>query len=82
MIFALFLGLSTMTNISSSLDVYFSINGFMMFVIGSTVGAIFALLVYMITLFSVPMFAGDIACGDTADCGLFTDCLAVLSALP
>ena len=55
MIFALFLGLSTMTNISSSLEVYFSINGFMMLAIGSAVGAIFALLVYMITLFSVPM---------------------------
>ena len=55
MIFALFLGLSTMTNISSSLEVYLSINGFMMLAIGSTVGALFALLVYMITLFSVPM---------------------------
>ena len=55
MIFALFLGLSTMTNISSSLEVYLSINGFMMLAIGSTVGALFAMLVYMITLFSVPM---------------------------
>jgi uncharacterized membrane protein len=55
MIFALFLGLSTMTNISSSLEVYLSVNGFMMLAIGSTVGALFALLVYMITLFSVPM---------------------------
>ena len=52
-IFALFLGLSTMTNISSSLEVYLSVNGFMMLAIGSTVGALFALLVYMITLFSV-----------------------------
>ena len=52
--FALFLGLSTMTNICS-LEVYLSINGFMMLAIGSTVGALFALLVYMITLFSVPM---------------------------
>ena len=55
MIFALFLGLSTMTNISSSLEVYLSVNGFMMLAIGSTVGAVFAMLVYMITLFSVPM---------------------------
>ena len=55
MIFALFLGLSTMTNISSSLEVYLSVNGFMMLAIGSSVGAMFALLVYMITLFSVPM---------------------------
>lgn len=55
MIFALFFGLSTMTNNSSSLEVYLSINGFMMLAIGSTVGALFAMLVYMITLFSVPM---------------------------
>ena len=55
MIFALFLGLSTMTNISSSLEVYLSINGLLMLAIGSSVGAVFALLVYMITLFSVPM---------------------------
>ena len=55
MIFTLFLELATMTNISSSLEVYLSINGFMMLAIGSTVGALFALLVYMITLFSVPM---------------------------
>ncbi|MGB0772555.1 MAG: DUF2189 domain-containing protein, partial [Paracoccaceae bacterium] len=44
-----------MTNISSNLEVYLSINGFMMLTSGSTVGALFALLVYMITLFSVPM---------------------------
>ena len=43
--FALFLGLSTMTNISSSLEVYLSVNGFMMLAIGSTVGAVFAMLV-------------------------------------
>ena len=55
MIFALFLGLSTMTNNSSSLEVYLSVNGFMMLAIGSTVGAVFSLFVYMITLFSVPM---------------------------
>ena len=55
MIFALFLRLSTMTNISSSLEVYLSVNGFMMLAIGSSVGAMFTLLVYMITLFSVPM---------------------------
>ena len=55
MIFALFLELATMTNISSSLEVYLSINGFMMLAISSTVGALFALLVFMITLFSVPM---------------------------
>jgi len=44
-----------MTNISSNLKVYLSINGFMMLTIGSMVGALFALLVFMITLFLVPM---------------------------
>ena len=45
MIFALFLGLSIMTNISSSLEVHLGINGFIMLAIGSTVGALFAMLV-------------------------------------
>ena len=54
-IFTLVLRLSTITNISSSLEVYLSVNGFMMLAIGSSVGSMFALLVYMITLFSVPM---------------------------
>ena len=45
----------TMTYISSNLEVYLSINGFMMLTIGSMVGALFALLVFMITLFLVPM---------------------------
>ena len=44
-----------MTNISSNLEVYLSINGFMMLTIGSMVGALLALLVFMITLFLVPM---------------------------
>jgi uncharacterized membrane protein len=44
-----------MTNISSNLEVYLSINGFMMLTIGSMVSALFALLVFMITLFLVPM---------------------------
>lgn len=51
MIFALFLGLSKMIDISSSLEVYLSINGFMMLAICSTVGALFALLVYMNAVF-------------------------------
>ena len=37
--------LSSMTNISSSLEVYLSVNGFMMLAIGSPVGAVFAMLV-------------------------------------
>lgn len=55
MIFALFLGLSTMTNISSSLEVFLSLNGALMLAVGSLVGALFALLLYMITVISLPL---------------------------
>lgn len=55
MIFALFLGLSTMTNISSSLEVFTSMNGMLMLAIGTVVGAFFALLLYMITVLSLPL---------------------------
>lgn len=55
MIFALFLGLSTMTNVSSSLDVYFTPQGLSMLAVGSGVGAMFALLLYAITVVSLPL---------------------------
>ncbi|MBA86095.1 MAG: hypothetical protein CML69_15375 [Rhodobacteraceae bacterium] len=55
MIFALFLGLSTMTNVSSSFEVYLTANGLMMLAVGTVVGALFALLLYMITVISLPM---------------------------
>ncbi len=55
MIFALFLGLSTMTNVSSSLSVYLTPNGLMMLAFGSVVGAIFALVLYMITVLALPL---------------------------
>ncbi|WP_299350268.1 DUF2189 domain-containing protein [uncultured Shimia sp.] len=55
MIFALFLGLSTMTNVSTSFEVYLTGNGLVMLVVGSVVGALFALLLYMITVISLPL---------------------------
>ncbi|PSL21817.1 DUF2189 domain-containing protein [Shimia abyssi] len=55
MIFALFLGLRTMTNVSSSFQVYLSANGLMMLGVGTVVGAAFALLLYMITVISLPL---------------------------
>ncbi len=55
MIFALFLGLSTMTNISSSLAVFATPSGILMLAIGSGVGALFALLLYMISVLSLPI---------------------------
>lgn len=55
MIFALFLGLSTMTNVSSSLEVFLTLNGLTMLAVGTVVGAGFATLLYMITVMSIPM---------------------------
>lgn len=55
MIFALFLGLSTMTNISSSYEVFLTMSGLQMLGVGSLVGAGFAVLLYMITVLSLPL---------------------------
>ena len=55
MIFALFMGLSTMTNISSSYAVFLTPNGLAMLAIGTVVGGIFALLLYMITVIALPL---------------------------
>lgn len=55
MIFALFLGHSAMTNISSSLEVYTSAQGLKMLGFGTLIGAGFALLLYMITVLALPL---------------------------
>lgn len=55
MIFALFLGLATMTNISSSFEVLLSVNGLTMLAFGTAVGAVFALILFMISVLSIPM---------------------------
>lgn len=55
MIFALFLGHTAMTNISTSLDVFLSVEGLTMLAVGTVVGALFALLLYMITVISLPL---------------------------
>lgn len=55
MIFALFLGLKPMTNIMSSADVFLSADGLMMLLLGSAVGAGFALLLYAICVIGLPM---------------------------
>lgn len=55
MIFALFMGLSTMTNVSSSYEVYLSREGITMLAVGTLVGAAFALLLYMITVVALPL---------------------------
>jgi len=56
MIFALFLGLSPMTNVHSSTEVYFSGNGLKMLGFGTAVGAIFASLTFAVSVLGMPMF--------------------------
>lgn len=55
MIFALFLGLSTMTNISSSFEVFVTANGIMMLAFGTAVGAAFAVLIFSIAVVGLPL---------------------------
>ena len=54
-IFALFLGLSTMTNVMSSLDVYLTREGVTMLLFGGAVGAGFATVLYMISVLALPL---------------------------
>ncbi|WP_300538521.1 DUF2189 domain-containing protein, partial [uncultured Nocardioides sp.] len=55
MIFALFLGLSPMTNVHSALDVYLTSEGLGMLATGTLVGAMFAALVYALAVLALPM---------------------------
>ncbi len=54
-IFALFMGLSRMTNISTSYDVFLTPTGLEMLAVGTLVGAGFALVLYMITVLALPI---------------------------
>lgn len=55
MIFALFLGLAPMTNVSSSLEVFLTTEGLSMLIFGSAVGAVFATFVFAISVLGMPM---------------------------
>lgn len=55
MIFALFLGQATLTNISSSLTVFTSPEGLAMLTVGTAVGAVFSTLLFSLTVVSLPM---------------------------
>lgn len=55
MIFALFMGLSTMTQVSSSFAVFLTPNGLAMLAVGTLVGAVFATLLFSITVVSLPL---------------------------
>ncbi len=55
MIFAVFLGLSAMTNVMSSLDVFLTPNGMTMLAVGTAAGAALAGLIYAITVMGLPL---------------------------
>lgn len=55
MIFALFLGHATMTNVTSSLAVFLTPEGMAMLAVGTAVGAVFATLLYALTVVSLPL---------------------------
>ncbi len=55
MIFALFMGLQVMTDVSSSLGVFLTPNGMMMLAVGTAVGAVFATILFSITVVSLPL---------------------------
>jgi uncharacterized membrane protein len=55
MIFALFLGNATMTNVSSSIEVFLTPDGLVMLAFGTLVGAAFATLLFCLTVVSLPM---------------------------
>ncbi len=55
LVFALFFGLSAMTNISSSYEVLFSQQGLIMLAVGSVVGGVLAFVLYSISVVSFPL---------------------------
>jgi len=55
MIFALFLGLRPMVNVTTSLDVFLSPDGLMMMALGTVVGGLFALLFFAMCVLGLPL---------------------------
>lgn len=55
MIFALFMGLQVMTNVTTSFEVFLTTNGLTMLAVGTCAGAGFALLLFSITVISLPL---------------------------
>lgn len=55
MIFALFMGLQVMTNISTSFEAFLTPNGLAMMALGTVVGAVFSTLLYALTVVALPM---------------------------
>ena len=55
MIFALFMGLSTLTNITTSWDVFFTADGLTMLAVEISIGAVLAFFLFSITVVSLPL---------------------------
>ena len=55
MIFALFMGLTVMTNVSSSMDAFLTPNGLTMVAVELAVGAVFAFVLFALTVVSLPL---------------------------
>ena len=55
MIFALFMGMQAMTNVTSSFGVFLTANGVTMLLVGTGVGAVFAGLLFSLTVVSLPL---------------------------
>ncbi len=55
MVFALFMGLSVMTNVSSSMDVFLTANGLTMIAVEMGVGAVLGFILFGLTVFSLPL---------------------------
>ncbi len=55
MIFALFMGLQAMTDISTSFAIFLTPNGLAMLAVGSLIGAVFASVLFSLTVVSLPL---------------------------
>jgi uncharacterized membrane protein len=55
MIFALFLGTATLTNVSTSVEVFLTGPGMMMVGFGTAVGAVFSAVLFSLTVVSLPL---------------------------
>lgn len=55
MLFALFMGLQVMTNVSSSLAVFVTPNGLAMIAVGTVVGALFSAALFALTVVALPL---------------------------
>lgn len=79
MIFALFLGLVPMTNVTTSVDVIFTFQGKVMMAFGTSVGAMFLGLVFALSVHSMPMLLDREVDFITA---MLHSILAVMQSLP